>query len=99
MGRAISVLEETFPLPSWQRVRERGLTHSLPSLPSRVRLHCATHPPSTLRVVPVIDAAPSLHRKTAVAAISSTFTNCLLGWRSRTIFGMTSSRDRPLTLA
>ena len=47
--------------------------------------------PSTLIVVPVIWAAASLHRKTAVSPSWSVVANSLDGWRSNRTFSITSS--------
>ena len=53
---------------------------------------CAVQPPSTGSAVPVIEAALSLHRKTASAPISSTVAKRLVGWFFRKTSRMTASR-------
>ena len=55
--------------------------------------HIAVQPPSTEIVVPVICAAASEHRNTAVPPISSTVANWREGWRSSITSRITVSRS------
>src|SRR6266567_1381382 len=61
----------------------------------RAAAQAAVHPPSIEIIAPVIERAMSPARYSASAAISSTVTNCLVGWAVSSTSLITCSRVRP----